>query len=143
MDPIALQNLLVELFAAIQMVSAYPIPETMPEVHADPGAVMQQTICGRPCPVKAYYHAESGVHFDQKMDLYGNVFERSILLHELVHYLQQTTGKYETVPRYCRRKNAEELEAYMIQNRYLAQQGVSKRALAVRRAQMCHDKDES
>lgn len=143
MDPNALHSLLIELFAAIQLVSAYPMPDRLPAVHADPGPVMQQAICGRPCPVKAFYHAESGVHFDEKMDVYGNVFDRSILLHELVHYLQQTTGKYEVISGYCRRKNAEELEAYMIQNRYLAQQGVSRRASAVRRAQMCHDEDES
>lgn len=138
-----MQNLVVELFAAIQLVSAYPQPVSLPEVHVEPVEVMQQAICGRPCPVKAFYHPDSGIHIDQRMDVYSNVFERSILVHELVHHLQRITGKFDVVPGYCRRKNAEELEAYMIQNRYLAQQGVSKRAVAVGRAHMCHDKDDT
>lgn len=143
MDPNALQNLLAELFTAIQLVSAYPLPDSLPAVQVEPAEVMQQRICGRPCPVKAYYHPDSGVHIDRKLDVFGNAFERSILVHELVHHLQRTTGKFEAVPGFCRRKNAEELEAYMIQNRYLAQQGVSRRAIAVGRAHMCHDGDES
>lgn len=46
---------------------------------------------------------------------------RSILLHELVHHLQKTTGKFEVVASFCSRRIFEELEAYEIQNRYLYQ----------------------
>jgi hypothetical protein len=139
MDPIALKTLLVELFAAIQLVSAYSQPPTLPEVHAVAAEVMQQKICGRPCPVKAFYHPEWGVYLDRDMDVFGDAFERSILLHELVHHLQRTSGKFHSVPGDCFRRNAEEREAYEIQNRYLSRQGVSKRALAVGRTQMCRD----
>jgi hypothetical protein len=139
METTALQALMVELFAAIQLVSAYPQPSSLPEVHAVPAEVMQQKICGRPCPVKAFYHPEWGVYIDREMDVFGDPFARSILLHELVHHLQRTSGKFQAVPGDCRRKNAEELEAYEIQNRYLSRIGVSKRALAVGRAQLCRD----
>lgn len=143
MDPIALQKLMVELFAAIQLVSAYPRPDSLPEVHVVPGEVMQQKICGRPCPVKAFYHPEWGVYVDETLDVFGDPFARSILLHELVHHLQRTTGKFQAVPGNCHRKNAEELEAYEIQNRYLSRIGASKRALVVGWAQICRDDDET
>ena len=139
MDPHSLESLVVELFTSIQLLSGYAIPDTLPELHRVPVAVMQQKICGRPCPVRAFYHPQWGVYFDEKLDLEGNAFDRSILLHELVHHLQRTTGKFESVPGDCHRKNAEELEAYEIQNRYLSRWGGSKRALVVGWATMCRD----
>ena len=139
MDASSLQSMIVELFTAIQLISGYPMPDTLPEIHRVPGPVMQQKICSRPCPVKAFYHPQWGVYFDETLDIEANAFDRSILLHELVHHLQRRTGKFEPVAGTCRRKNAEELEAYEIQNRYLSREGESKRALAIGWVTLCRD----
>lgn len=131
MDQSALVSLMVELFTAIRLVSGYPGPATLPEVHAVSRAEMQRDICGgRACAVKAYYHPDRGVFVDATLDLAGDPFDRSILLHELVHHLQKTTGKFDGVPS-CNRKNAQELEAYEIQNRYLSGQRASRRAFVM------------
>jgi hypothetical protein len=140
MDQSALLSLAVELFAAIRLVSGYPAPDSLPEVHAVAREQMERDVCGgRTCGVKAYYHPERGVYVDAALDLEGEAYDRSILLHELVHHLQKTTGKFDAVPGICNRRTAQELEAYEIQNRYLSGQRASRRALVVGWTGRCDD----
>jgi len=133
---------MVELFTAIRLISGYPNPDVLPEIQRVSVAEMQQKICGgRSCPVKAFYHPEWGVYVDEALDIENNTFDRSILLHELVHHLQKTTGRFDAVPNFCSRRNAQELEAYNIQNRYLSNESVSRRALVVGWSGKCKDED--
>lgn len=142
MDHSALVSLMVELFAAIRLVSAYPAPDSLPEVRALPAAEIQQRLCGgRQCRVKAYYHPETGVIVDETLDFAHDEFDRSILLHELVHHLQKTTGKYEIVTSFCSRRITEELEAYEIQNRYLSRIHARRRAFVSGWTGKCNDDD--
>ena len=140
MDQSSLTSLMVELFMAIRLVSGYPSPDGLPQIQRVSVAEMQQKICsGRSCTVKAFYHPEWGVYVDEALDIQNNAFDRSILLHELVHHLQKTTGKFDAVPNFCIRRHAQELEAYEIQNRYLAFQGGSRRALVMGWSGKCKD----
>lgn len=140
MDQSSLTSLMVELFTAIRLVSGYPSPDGLPQIQRVSVAEMQQKICsGRSCAVKAFYHPEWGVYVDEALDIQNNAFDRSILLHELVHHLQKTTGKFDAVPNFCIRRHAQELEAYEIQNRYLAYQGGSRRALVMGWSGKCKD----
>ena len=45
--------------------------------------------------------------------------DRSILLHELVHYVQAISRRYADLAP-CERRRAEEVEAYAVQSAYLA-----------------------
>jgi len=140
MDKASLSSLMVELFTAIRLVSGYPAPESLPEIHRVPESEMQQRVCaGRPCRVKAFYHPEWGVYVNEDMDVVNDPFDRSILLHELVHHLQKTTGKFDAMPSFCIRRNAQEMEAYEIQNRYLSEQQASRRAVAMNWSGRCED----
>ena len=142
MDHSALLSLTVELFAAIQLVSGYPSPAVVPEVEAVPAVEIQRRLCdGRPCRIKAYYHPDSGVVIDDTLDLENNAFDRSILLHELVHHLQRTTGRFEVVTSFCRRRVSEEMEAYEIQNRYLSEVHEPRRALVMGWSGRCADEE--
>lgn len=142
MDQSALVTLMVELFAAIRLVSAYPAPADMPEVNALPKSEIQRRLCdSRPCNIKAFYHPEWGVVVDETLDLHNDPFDRSILLHELVHHLQKTTGKFEVVASFCNRRISEELEAYEIQNRYLSRIQAPRRALVMGWWGKCADDD--
>lgn len=142
MDQSALVSLMVELFTAIRLVSAYPAPAVLPEVHAVPQSEIQRVLCdGRPCRIKAYYHPDWGVVIDDSLDIQNDPFDRSILLHELVHHLQKTTGKFEVVTSFCNRRISEELEAYEIQNRYLSAIHASRRALAMGWSGKCTDEE--
>ncbi|MEO8166197.1 MAG: DUF6647 family protein [Betaproteobacteria bacterium] len=139
MEQSALLSLMVELFAAIRLVSGYPSPDVLPAIEIAPQVEIQRRLCdGRPCRIKAYYHPDSGVVVDDKLDLANDPFDRSILLHELVHHLQKTTGKFQLVG-FCTRRIAEEREAYEIQNRYLSQVNASRRALVMGWNGKCDD----
>ena len=144
MDQSALVSLLVELFTAIRLLLAYPAPAVLPEVHALSQSEIQRRLCdSRPCRIKAFYHPDWGVIVDETLDFQNDPFDRSILLHELVHHLQKTTGKYQIVASFCSRRISEELEAYEIQNRYLSEVHASRRALAAGWAGKCADDDDA
>jgi hypothetical protein len=120
MDTAALAMLVAQLFTAIEAVSGQSIPALMPEIHRVPQAVIQEKFCQGPCRVRAAYHPEWGVYLDDRLDVVHNTFDRSVLLHELVHHLQATSGRYDGESDSCERATREEREAYDIQNRYLA-----------------------
>lgn len=131
MEPASpLSTTLVELFTAIRLLAGYPMPETFPEVHLVSQSWIQTEVCVRTCRVPAFYDPARGIFIDEKLDLEGDPFNRSILLHELVHHMQARSGRFETVPSECERRYAEELEAYEIQNRYLSYMGQPRRAIA-------------
>jgi hypothetical protein len=121
MDP-ALSRLVAELFAAIRLLSGYPVPDTLPEVHRLPRTELESMVCRTACGVKAFYLKGKGIYLDQSLDLEGDLKARSILLHELVHYAQGRTGKFDTMAE-CPGWYAKEYEAYAIQNRYLRSHG--------------------
>jgi hypothetical protein len=128
MGEASLSSLVVELFTTIQLLTGYPVPETAPEIHIVPHAVIEEKICRSQCRrIKAFYHPDWGVYVDDSLDLSGDAFARSILLHELVHHVQRVAGAYEMRPESCERRNAEEREAYLVQNKYLATIGDSRR----------------
>src|SRR5262245_3683037 len=120
MDASALHGIVADLFIAIHALSGYAVPAAAPPVHSVPLGVMQQKLCGKPCAVKAFYHPEWGVYLDETLDVEKDDFDRSVLLHELVHYLQNTSGRFEKMPVSCERNHLAESEAYKIQNLYLS-----------------------
>ncbi len=135
---------MVELFTAITLVSGYPAPDVLPEVHAVSQTEIQRRICdSRPCRIKAFYHPDWGVVVDETLDIHNDPFDRSILLHELVHHLQKTTGKFEVLANFCSRRISEEFEAYEIQNRYLSQIRSPRRALVMGWSGKCADTAEN
>jgi Domain of unknown function (DUF6647) len=143
-DQSALVSLMVELFATIKLLSGYPIPAVLPEVHTLSQVEIQRRLCdSRPCRIKAYYHPDSGVVIDETLDVRNDPFDRSILLHELVHHLQKTSGKYEVVRNLCNRRNSEEREAYEIQNTFLAYVHAPRRALAMSWTGKCAENEET
>jgi hypothetical protein len=119
MDQVSLASLVAELFAAIHLMSGYPLPAEPPVIHFVPQAQLAEMVCQRPCRVRAVYFRDSGVYVDETLDLLGEDLDRSILLHELVHHVQAVTGRYDSLASECRRWTASEREAYSLQSRYL------------------------
>ena len=118
----ALAQLLIQLFTAIRLLSGYPMPAVLPEIHPLPQAQLEARICSGHCGVKAFYLPGQGVFIDAALDVEHDLRARSILLHELVHHVQGVTGKFGTLPA-CDAWYAREFEAYQIQNQYLHQEG--------------------
>lgn len=118
-------NKLTEDQAALLYAIAYGqagagVPETGPEVHVVSQEQLEALICeGRTCGVRA---AQVGdvVFLREDLDMHDPI-NASILLHELVHYVQW--AKYG-MAKDCADFRQREIEAYRIQFAALARIGV-------------------
>ncbi|HTS51889.1 MAG TPA: DUF6647 family protein [Burkholderiales bacterium] len=123
-----LEPVLRSLFAAISLLSDYQAPETLPPVFQVPQPLIEAKICDDPCSVSAAYVPREGVFLAENLDPVDEPWDRSVLLHELVHSLQQGHPKFARLTG-CERERAKEEEAYAIQNAYLAMIGAAQRAV--------------
>ncbi len=116
-----MSSLIAELLAAIHLLAGYPLPTVAPQVHRVAQREIQERFCHGPCAIRAVYDPTFGVFIDEKLDVVNNVFDRSILLHELVHHMQAVSGRFDMGSSDCTRRNVAEQEAYLIQNRFLVE----------------------
>ena len=136
---LALTSLVADLFAAIQLLSSYPPPTVPPQVHRVSQAEISQQFCTTPCQIKAVYDPTLGVFIDETLDVHNKIFDRSILLHELVHHVQSVSGRFDLGDSACSRRNTAEQEAYSIQNRYLMEINDGHRVAMTGWAARCND----
>ena len=116
--PIPMGDLVPELLRAIDHLSKYQMPHELPPVHRAPHEKIEQLACGKPCAALAAYRPGEGVYIDEALKPETDIFARSVLLHELVHYLQDVSHELESL-RLCERWYRREQEAYAIQKRFL------------------------
>jgi hypothetical protein len=124
--PIALDDLVPSLLAAIDHLSKYPMPHELPPVHRAPHEKIEQLACGKACAALAAYRPGEGIYIDEALQPETDIFARSVLLHELVHYLQDISHELESL-RLCERWYRREQEAYAIQKRFLVVVGSQTR----------------
>jgi len=114
----AIQDLVAELLVFVVSSTGYNGTPVPPEVVPVARPMLEQKVCGKPCPVFALFDPELGILVDDRLDLARNSAAQSVLLHELVHYLQwRTAGRTAAT---CDEWLAREREAYRIQFRWLA-----------------------
>lgn len=104
--------------------SGYPNPGQCPEVVSVQHATMEQMACtGHKCKVLGWYPGSGQtIYLDAVMeqDLASNTtntYATSILVHELVHYLQWVNHKLDNFN--CEVALAAEREAYQVQRNYV------------------------
>lgn len=118
MTAAAIQDLVADLLIFVVSATGYHSTPVPPEVVPVDRPVLEQRVCGKPCPVFALFDPSQGILVDDRLDLPGNPAAQSVLLHELVHYLQwRSTGRRAAT---CEEWLAREREAYRIQFRWLA-----------------------
>ena len=110
--------LVAELFSALQYLSRYHPPKASPAIVQISRDEVSMLICDKPCGVLAAYLPEWGIIMADTLDPLNKPLDRSILLHELVHYLQDIDQRYVTETP-CKRWFYRENEAYALQNSYL------------------------
>jgi hypothetical protein len=120
------ESLVRELMHTIERLSNYRTASVPPPVFQVPQHVLEAKVCDRPCNVSAAYLPREGIFLAGNLDPMREPLDRAALLHELVHYLQQGHPKFSHLSG-CERERAKELEAYALQNAYLADLGLSKR----------------
>ena len=117
-----------ELYAVMMSwavtLSGYPAPINQAEIIPVPHAFLVENVCGgRECKVMGWYPPGGKIHLDGKLNPKENLYASSILLHEMVHFLQQESGKYRGGYT-CSEAMQMEREAYGVQREYLLRYGV-------------------
>jgi hypothetical protein len=114
---------------AAQQTGEAPLAQPPAITFVEQGEIAR-IVCGRPCPARAVYLPDRGVLLDASLDPENDAYARSILLHELVHHVQESAARFARLPECCRWA-AREREAYAIQTRYLtlARTGIGIRPL--------------
>jgi hypothetical protein len=107
------------LTRAIDRLARYKVRKVPPSIFRIPHAELERYVCGTNCSIQAWYKPGDGIYLDDTLKPETNLFHRSILLHEMVHYFQDLAGEYGNMDA-CNRWFHRELDAYTIQNRYLA-----------------------
>jgi hypothetical protein len=114
-----LTDLIPELLLGAALLSGHPMPAQPPEVVLVTQARLGEMACGRPCRIHGWSPPGNAIYLDIALDLDLDLFAQSILLHELVHYLQQESGKFGRHID-CLEWVEREREAYLAQYRWLS-----------------------
>lgn len=117
-----------DLYAAIMSwavtLSGYPMPARPPEIVMVEHRLLVERACdGQECKVMGWFPPGSRIYLDKRLNIAGSVYHSSILLHEMVHYLQQQSGRYG-VPPSCESAIEMEREAYSVQREFLLRYGI-------------------
>ena len=107
-----------DLLKALGVLSRHEAPKIPPPIVQIPQDEVSALICGKPCGVQAAYLPERGIVMSDSLDPAHKSLDRSILLHELVHYVQELEHHYASETQ-CRRWFLREKVAYALQNAYL------------------------
>ncbi len=113
------------LTRAIDRLARYHVPKEPPRIYRIPHAELENYVCGTHCAIRAWYKPGDGIFLDDSLKPETNLFHRSILLHEMVHYFQDSSGEYANMSA-CDRWFHREVDAYTVQNRYLGVIGSSQ-----------------
>ena len=111
------------LLESATRMSKYRMPEALPMVSRVPRAELEKRACAESnphCQVAALFEPERGIMIAEDLRPETNIFHRSILFHEIVHYMQEVGRELATAAP-CERWYQRELEAYSLQNRFLTQ----------------------
>jgi len=84
-----------------------------------------------------------GVFINSEINITQDAYSRSILLHELVHHVQEMSGRFESLPTACGRWYSKEFEAYRIQNAYLKEQKEARRFMVDTLPHMCGSDEDT
>lgn len=104
--------------------TGYSPPAHPPEIMVVSHAYLEEAACeGRHCKVLGWFPPGERIFIDDQLDAQDDLYASSVVVHEMVHYLQQTSGKYHA-PYSCQEAIAMEREAYAAQQAYLVRYGV-------------------
>lgn len=102
--------------------SGFPAPAQMPIVEMVPHSYMVEKACrGMECHVQGWFPGGQTIYIDQKLDPANGLYDSSVLLHEMVHYLQQESRRMGQTT--CKSNVESERQAYGAQREYLMRYG--------------------
>ena len=115
-------ELMPALVSALDQISKYHRLVALPEIIRVPHERIEEIVCRAKCAALAVYRPGEGIYLDDSLKPETSLFDRSILLHELVHYVQEMSGEHADM-KPCLRWYQREQEAYAIQKIFLGMTG--------------------
>ncbi len=99
--------------------TSYPHPEAPPELEYRSHEFFVENVClgQKKCRVAGWYDDNGTIFLDERVKGNDDAMTRSLIVHELVHYLQNISGKFD--PESCDDHNRRQREAYSVQRQYL------------------------
>ncbi|MCB1806818.1 MAG: hypothetical protein KDJ99_17215 [Candidatus Competibacteraceae bacterium] len=121
-----MNEIIASLMAWTVSYSGYSAPAVLPTIEFLPAQAFVEQVCphSAQCTVQGYFAdgSETIVLDESLHELKKNRRARAMLVHEMVHYLQDQSGRWGA--KTCQTWIKREREAYRVQLRYLATQGV-------------------
>ena len=140
-DVLSEAELMPALVSALDQLSKYHRPVALPEVIRVPHERIEAIVCNAKCAALAAYRPGEGIYLDERLKPETELFDRSILLHELVHYMQDMSDEHGDM-RPCQRWYQREQEAYAIQKIFLFMTGSPTRVGYSAHKSTCDDESE-
>jgi hypothetical protein len=139
-----MHEMLAILMSWAVTLSGYPRPDTAPEIVMVSHSYLVAKACGgRECKVLGWYPPGQKIFLDDRLDPANSLYASSIVVHEMVHFLQQQFGHYEEGFT-CATALSREREAYAVQREFLLRSGAYQPVGASMHAVGCertHDGD--
>tara|TARA_B100000287_G_C20138921_1_gene585379 strand:+ start:99 stop:545 length:447 start_codon:yes stop_codon:yes gene_type:complete len=119
-----INELILALLLWITSNSNYTIPQKDINVEFIQQTELSKLACGRDCEILAYTPLEPKykIYLSDKLDPNNNVCDRGILLHEIIHVLQEEQKRFSDYDDKTR-KHMREMDALVNHNIYLSQFG--------------------
>ncbi len=136
-----MEEVYAALFSWALMVSGYDPPEHPPYIFKKSHVFFVRNACGGneckvigwfppkgacnkegECKDLAWFPPGDAIYIDRELNLTDSLFARSLVVHEIVHYLQQEAGALKW-PYSCEKLVYFERQAYAYQQRYLSEHG--------------------
>lgn len=134
-----MDDLLQVLLSWAVVLSGYPAPAEPPQLVRVPHAFMVERACNRrECRVLGWYAGGREIYVDERLDPESDLFHSSIVVHEMVHYLQNEAARVAFVTN-CKEALTLEREAYSVQSAYLTRYGMYRPVGAASASATCQD----
>ena len=140
-DVLSQGELMPALVSALDQLSKYHRPVALPEIIRVSHERIEAMVCNAKCGALAAYRPGEGIYLDERLQPETNLFDRSVLLHELVHYVQDMSDEHGDM-RPCMRWYQREQEAYAIQKIFLFMTGSPTRVGYSAHKSTCDDESK-
>ncbi len=120
MDIATAKMIKVLLSWTVHLSPTYSLPETPPNLIYEPHEYFVENSCNgveKKCDVLGWYDNSGTIHIDDRLKGNEDPYTRSLIVHEMVHYLQDISGNFDKES--CDDHVFKEREAYSIQRLYL------------------------
>ena len=120
----SLNELILALLLWITSNTDYKDPKQIPKLEFLEQRELSELACGRKCEIMAYtpYSPKYLIYMSKELDPMNDVCHRGILMHEIIHVLQEEQGFFKNYDLKTK-KHLREMNALVNHNIYLSQFG--------------------